>query len=238
MRHTLRWAALLGIVLLALPTFADDAKKDDAKKGDAVPDTKKDLDKDKKAEVTSEKMIAAGQLIGKITSVEESKKIIRLRVTYEVGKINQGEANALAQAQANLLKAKNLQERINAQVEIAKHEANLITYEKKHQDVELHTAEDFKVRLPNPPVQFDEKGQVKKLTPKELKDLKGDSKLAGFPGEFSDLHNDQLVSVTLIKKKDAPRPKPAKGKDTDVDLLADHLPQVSVVLVISEPVGK
>jgi hypothetical protein len=232
MRPSLRWAALLVMFLLTLPAPADDAKK-----GDPAPDPKKDIDKEKKPEVTSEKMVAAGQLVGKILSVDASKKVLRVQVNFEVPKINQGEANALAQAQANLLKARTVQDRANAQLDIAKHQANLVTYEKKHQDVELHTAEEFKVRVANPPTQFDEKGQVKKYTQKELKELKGDPKLPGYPGEFSDLHNDQMISVTLVKKKDASKPK-AGGKDADAALLGDNLPVASMIVVVSEPASK
>ena len=35
-----------------------------------------------------------------------------------------------------------------------------------------------------------------KRSAKELKELKGDSKLPGYPGEFTDLHTDQIVKVT------------------------------------------
>src|SRR5262245_26354038 len=72
-----------------------DAKKDLDKKP-AVPDAKKDLDKkagkkldvsrdlDKKDTATSEKMLKAGQLQGKILTIVESKKSLRLQITFHV----------------------------------------------------------------------------------------------------------------------------------------------------------
>ena len=58
-------------------------------------------------------------------------------------------------------------------------------------DVEVASTDDVKVRQANPPIAYDDKGRPMKRTHKELKELEGDSKLPGYPGEFSDLHRDQ-----------------------------------------------
>src|SRR5215471_4803028 len=68
------------------------------------------------------------------------------------------------------------------------------------QDVKVMSTDDVKVRTKNPPVAYDDKGNKKKYTPKELKELKGDSKLPGYSAEFSDLKQNQIVEVSLVRK--------------------------------------
>jgi hypothetical protein len=99
------------------------------------------------------------------------------------------------------------------------------------------------VRLARPPEQFDDKGKVKRYTAKELKELKGpDPKLPGYQATFSDVREGQIVTVNLVKKKDAParlpprRPKnPRDAKDVDANLLLENLPQISQIMVLLEP---
>ena len=113
---------------------------------------------------------------------------------------------------------------------------SLYTVQKITKDVEVQAVDDVVVRLLNPRGQFDEKGKIKKYTAKELKELRGDSKLPGYKGEFSDLAVDQIVSLTLVRKKsETPKPIKPKGKDADVDLMADLLPQASVIVVVHDP---
>ena len=47
---------------------------------------------------TTEKMVKAGRLVGKVLAVNESKKGLKLEVTLAIPKLNQGALNALAQA--------------------------------------------------------------------------------------------------------------------------------------------
>jgi hypothetical protein len=76
------------------------------------------------------------------------------------------------------------------------------------QDVKVMSTDDVKVRTKNPPVAYDDKGNKKKYTPKELKELKGDSKLPGYSAEFSDLKQNQIVEVSLVRKKGDKEGKP------------------------------
>jgi hypothetical protein len=104
-------------------------------------------------------------------------------------------------------------------------------------DIELSTIEDVKVRLRHPPPKFDDKGKLAKYTAKELQDLKGKENLPGYSGQFSDIASDQVVTLTLVRKKGEPvRPAARpRGKDADADLLTDNLPQVSAVMVEFDP---
>jgi tetratricopeptide (TPR) repeat protein len=87
------------------------------------------------------------------------------------------------------------------------------------QDVKVMTIDDVKIRTKNPPVAYDDKGKIRKYTAKELKVLKGDSKLPGYLAEFYDLRANQIVQVSLVHKK--------SNKTTQ--------PLASVILIISEP---
>ena len=88
------------------------------------------------------------------------------------------------------------------------------------QDVKVMTIDDVKVRTKNPPVQYDDKGNKKKFTSKELKELKGDPKLPGYSAEFNDLKQNQVVEVSLVRKKSD------KGSKQ---------PLASVILIVTQP---
>jgi len=83
-----------------------------------------------------------------------------------------------------------------------------------------------KVRVPNPPLAFEDSGAIKKLTIDEIKKLKGDPSLPGFPGGFSDLKTGQMVQITPLRNKDA--------KPGDPDLKGDKAPYISMVVVVAE----
>jgi hypothetical protein len=245
MRHLARAAAVLLCGGLAMSAFAADKDKADAKKDAA--ETKKAAEKG----VTTEKMYRAGQLAGKVLTVVESKKSLRLQVTLQYPKLNPGALNSLIQAQASMQQAAlnrdpngRAQGILSAQRQMLQAQATLYTMETKTKDVELQTIDDVKVRLAQPPEMFDEKGKPKKYTAKELKELRGpDPKLPGYNAEFSDLHEGQIVTVTLVKKKDAPAKLPPRkpikdpkeAKDIDADLLLENLPQISVILIVADP---
>ncbi len=89
------------------------------------------------------------------------------------------------------------------------------------QDVKVMTIDDVKIRTKNPPVAYDDKGNKKKYTAKELKELKGDDpRLPGYTAEFNDLKQNQVVEVSLVRKK-----SDKGGKQ----------PLASVILIIVQP---
>jgi hypothetical protein len=107
--------------------------------------------------------------------------------------------------------------------------------EKKTQDVEWNAIDDVKVRMANPPPQFDDKGRPKRYTRKELRELKGDDKAPGYPAEFSDLKVGQIVQLNLVKKKGAPRVTPKRGKGADPDPSGEYLPKMSMIIILFDP---
>ncbi|HEV3023158.1 MAG TPA: hypothetical protein VGX76_11855, partial [Pirellulales bacterium] len=75
--------------------------------------------------------------------------------------------------------------------------------------------------------------------------LKGDPPLAGYPGEFNNLHTGQMVTITLMRKKDAKPPAPAKpdpltGKPPapEFDPTADYVPHASQIVIVYENPAK
>src|SRR5262245_17717104 len=240
MRHLLRWVAALmvpAVLLLGSPAGAQ----------------KKDLDKDKDKEkdvVPGEKMLKAGVLVGRVTAVYEDKRTIRLQVTVPLTRLNPGSLQSIQLAQADLARARARGDRaamVNAQRAMLQAQSNLVTMESRLQDIELQAVDDAVVRTARPRGEFDEKGKLKKLTAKQLKELKGpDPKLPGYKAEFGDVAAEQILQVTLVRKKPTgPQPKPevkkGKGKkkggddEAAVDVLADNLPLVSQILILLDP---
>jgi hypothetical protein len=246
----------------------DDAKKGDAKKDDKKGDPKKGDPKKGDAGKTTtkpgarpglgrpgmpgmrgppansntEKMVRSGVVTGRVTAVMEDKKAVRIEVTMYVAKPNPGAAQSIMQAQINLANATTPQAIFQAQQQMMQARSQLVTYQSEQKEYELEATDECKIRLAQPPPQFDDKGRIKRYTPAELRALKGDDpKLPGYSGEFGSLRQDQIVQVTLVRKKDAARPRPGprpQGKEGEVDLLAEHLPQMSMVVVVHEPKDK
>ena len=104
-----------------------------------------------------------------------------------------------------------------------------------HKDITFHAAEEVKVRFNSPPTAFDDKGNPKKYTADELKELKGtgdDAKLVGYAGTVEKLTVGMPVRVTTIlnkPKKEEKKPeekkadddKKAEDKDLDKDKVKD-----------------
>jgi hypothetical protein len=131
-----------------------------------------------------------------------------------------------------------------------------VVYDPK--DVTFHAAEEYKVRRLELPVVFDDKGEPKKYTEEEKKELKGkDKNLPGYEAKPDDLAVGQMVRVTIAKfkkkpdtknttdktdkdkadkdaktDKDAKDPKTEPSKDDDPKMVAN------LVLILAEPVEK
>lgn len=226
----LRWsAALLVPCLLLSAPLANAQKKPPAK--------------DK--EPNSEKMISAGVLVGKVVAIYEDRRAMRLQVNVPVQKLNPGALQGVQQARLNLANARDINAMRNAQMELARAQATLYTVENQSQEVELTAKDDVIVRTNRPREAFDEKGKIRKFTKAELKELKGDDpKLPGYKADYGDIAVEQVLQVTLVKKKGAAAPRPVakkkgKSKDEDpeakVDLLGDNLPQVSMIVILADP---
>ncbi len=250
MRRMIALTAVLSLTLVFCAGPAAHAQK--PKKADA--------DKDKDGETkNSEKTIKSGVVLGKVMNVYEDKKRLRLQVPIPVTTLNPSAAGQIAQAQQQMVQAQYAlrtatsaqgalqarQQMAQAQVALARAQASVYQTKMENKEVEVQAIDDIVVRMAQPKQDFDEKGRVKKYTKAELKELKGDSKLPGYKAEFTDLQNEQIVRVTMVRKKGESAPKPVKkkkGKDEDekpADGLMDANIQVSIIEILREaPVPK
>jgi hypothetical protein len=232
MRRVLRGAALFGLLGL----FVNAGLADEAKKADPPKDQPAKKDEPKKEDPY--KVVSTVQ-VAKIVRLSESTHGLKLSVPTQVP--NQGAAQALADAQRRLQDAIRRNDRnaaINAQRDIAKHQAELVKTEWKEQPEEIDAIEEVKVRVANPPPKFDEKGNIAQYTPKELDELKGpDKKAPGYPGDWSDLKPGQYVQITLVLKKNLPdvAKLKAEGKEITPEIKAEFKPKASLIVVLQEP---
>jgi hypothetical protein len=182
---------------------------------------KKDGDKDEK-KPEGEKYINLGQVAGILTSTGGSESDYAIRVTLHVVEPNPQaqldliKKNAqLMQRQAQIMNVRNPWQRQQQMVQLMRDAqqapANLFTVKEVQHDVRASPADDMKVRLAQPPDAFDDKGNIKKYTAKELKELKGPDNLPGFTGTLEDVKANQLVLVTLARKPVKPADKPKNG---------------------------
>jgi hypothetical protein len=85
--------------------------------------------------------------------------------------------------------------------------------------IDLRVGDHMLVRVQQPPPAFDEKGNFKTYTQKELDELRGpDKRLPGFTGQLGALRQGQMVKVYLAPRTAAPATKDkAKEKDKSKD---------------------
>jgi hypothetical protein len=127
---------------------------------------------------------------------------------------------------------------------------NLYTAKTGRKDFDLQAIEEVKVRVTKPPVEYDEKGNVKEYTKKELKELKGkDSSLPGYTASWDNVSVGQTVKVyfkSKKKKKDKDKDKDKEDKADDKDKKKkdkadapldddDHKPVVRMIVIMKEP---
>lgn len=218
--------------------------------GPAFAQKDKDKDKDPEKEKAPQ-WVTVTKVSGKVMAVYEDKR--KLRIQVAVPKLDAGQVQALANAKASYAQAlanRDGNAMRSAAQQMQQAQARLYTTENK--DFEVQAIDDVIVRTMKPKEEFDDKGRVKKLTKEELKEAKGEgdlAKLAGYKAEFGDLQTDQIVQITVVRKKGAPAPKPKvapkktkdKGKDMDADfdaLAEDVTPQVSFIVIVATPPPK
>jgi hypothetical protein len=111
-------------------------------------------------------------------------------------------------------------------------------------DVEFQAMDDVKVRTMLPPEPFDSKGNIKKFTKEELKELKGkDKTLPGYESSTDILEVGQVVQVTLVTVKQEKAGPKDKGKDKDKEIdkekdkeddKSDKKMQVKMIVVLAD----
>jgi hypothetical protein len=215
------------------PAVNTDDKKDPKKdeKQDAEQKKKEEREKAKELKEAREKekaLLSGFSFVGKLIKVDGNSQgdfTVEVRVPYT--EYNQAEANAAAQDQARIMQImanpamnplQRQQQLAQASASLAQHQSRIYQTKYKTQPIDLRAAETMKVRTAKPPIEYDEKGKVKKFTQKELKELRGSGILPGYISDVSNLQNNQMVKVYLAKKKNAKgEEKMAGKKDKDGD---------------------
>jgi hypothetical protein len=186
---------------------------------------------------TKDKIAAGHPFLAKVKSVEGSTKNFTVEVTYV--EIDRDKVQAHAQYDAKrrleISLIASIQEKqrqlVAHAIEMRKRQADI--YKKATKDLKLEAGEKTKFRTLVLPVDYDEKGKIKKYSKKELRDLKGPNKrLPGYTAEFENLKKDQMVRIYPAKQKYRPR---KKDKDED---LSEHRFKVVMVVIEHEPPGK
>jgi hypothetical protein len=263
-----RWPRLIGLLLLSAlvlpPLAADDKdakKKDDApKQKDAVKKDedapkKKTADKGKEPKEKKEKITWGAELVGRIDVAGTSQRDFTLHVTTKIMEPDYGaqqqyaqQRMQLAQQQARMATARTLQERNNAglqyyqiSLQMAQTQQRLYRPKDHNYDVKLRFAENAKIRLSQPPPDYDDKGNPKKYTARELEKMRGKEGLPGYTAEMEALKSGQTVKVYLKRypvASAAARGKGSKKKDEDDDDLDMSQPEAVMILVLRDPVNQ
>jgi hypothetical protein len=101
---------------------------------------------------------------------------------------------------------------------------------------DIAAADDLKVRVPYPPPATDERGNPKKYTAKELKELKGAGNEWGYSADFDSLKPGQTVRFYLKRPKPPvkqPARKPNATKETDSAEAAK--PVIATIHILAQP---
>jgi hypothetical protein len=255
----------LFLVLLALivPTFAGDEKKEDPKKKDG--DQKKEAKKinvdepDKKGKIEpkeKEKPLVWGVVFdGKLTQLDaNASKDFTVQLTSKVNEPNLDsqrtlarQQQQLAQYQVQLKRARNNNERQQAQrninnvmSQLAQTQQKLFKVKEVKTDYKLRAADDMKVRLLYPAPEYDDKGNLKKFSDKDLKAMKGPGNLPGFTAELDALRTGQMVRIYVARPATPAKGVPTKAKKIDEveDLGSQSRHEVVMVLILGEPQQK
>jgi hypothetical protein len=252
--------AFLTIVGLLVPAMvAQDAKKvkdgDKTDKKDEKTDPeKKDEKKDEKKK--KEKFVYGHKFTTKVLSIKpdssreftvevqelDQKKVAdvniwstqrtqQLALQYTQQVLQQKDANARAQA---LVRYNN--DMVNYKIELAKRQTQVYTAK----NLEVRGGENAKLRSNLPPVEFDDAGNPKKFTKKELEERKDKSGLPGlYPGEFDLLKAGQYVELYMVKQAPAKKEAtPKKKNPDDVDPLPMTMQGQEYILVVIIGTGK
>ena len=266
-----RLPRLLGLLLMAtliLPVLAADdtdpkkkddpaQKKEEAKKDEDTP-KKKTADKEKK-----DKYAWGMELAGKIDVDGGSQRDVTLHVTQTVLEPDFGaqqqysqQQMQLAHQQVRMATARTAQERAQATqqyyqtaIQLAQTQQRLVRPKDLHYDVKLRFADDMKVRLLQPPVDYDDKGNLKKYTAKELQELRGKEGLPGYTGDVESVRSGQIVRVFLARKqvtgnqatkaKSGAKTGAAKGAkkkkdDDETDEVGPARPEIMMLMVLRD----
>lgn len=209
----------------------DDIFGDPKDKKNEKKTTKKQEPKEKPSRLSY-----SGKLVGRVVSTGGTSGIIKLEVTTTMQVPNaDGQRQLLqrqrriAQLQFQIQTARNFQDRQRRMLDLAR-EMNqqppkLYDLKEYKNEVQIRTGEEIKVRVATPEPQYDEKGNLVKMTREFLQKLRGPENLPGFPADRGDLNDNQVVQIyyRLPKVQKAEKKSGKVKKGTDIaDILGQN----------------
>ena len=223
------FVGLVMLALFALPSGAQDKKK---------PAVDVDKDETKAVGESKKKLFASGKIAGKLTQVEGTSKYLTVQVTVKIQKPNLQALQSISNLQAQMAQASQRRD-LNRVLDLQRQLAQQRPYslEDFHHKIELHAADDMKVRMFTLPLEYDDKGKPRKYTAKELADLKEDPKLPGYKADYENLRVGQEVEVTFLRPKTTPKPRAVKDKDRDLVVEEERL-KATMVVILRDPPAK
>jgi hypothetical protein len=215
-----------------------------------------DKDKTEKPEKPADRLVPIGTLVGVVQDTGDSTGQFVVRVILRHLEANPSaheeyirQQEKILRRQDAILKSPDIAQR-SAQMQqlyqeivgLLEREANLFKVKEVEQDVELKLAEDVKVRTAVPAKAYDDKGNIKRYTAKELRELRGKQNLPGYAAEVGDLQVGQRVAVKVaVRRRNPPPKKPGKDEAPKESSLKDMPPPVdeskplAVLIVIADP---
>jgi hypothetical protein len=225
--------ALLGSVLAGQEQEA--AKPDKTDKSEK-PASDKPAAKAKK----KEKLEYGTPYAGKLTKLDGEVQNFTVQVTTVIPDPQrvQDNTNHYNRRMIEISRIRNPSERqrqlLQLQADMQQRQAN--AGKKVTKDVDLQADENLVVRVAEPPTEYDDKGNPKKHTKKELEALKGpDKSLPGYKAEPDQLRKGQTVKVYPAKQKQTKTKSAAKTEDADA--VAER-PKVVMIMIMAEPKEK
>lgn len=235
----------------------DDAKKDAAKKDDEPKkkeDGKDETEKKKSSGGTSGKTktppkeplpkhgpVLSGVKLKAVDSVESRAFTVEILAPdpMKMAQNQQWQMQRMFQIQQSRLSNPNnpaqyLIDMRNFQMEMMQRQAQAVSWK----EIRMQATDATKFRIMQPATEYDEKGNLKKWSKKELDALRGNTEMPGYPAEFDSLRPGQYLNVFLPPLKAAPKssgtPMPKKKLDDDdpaMNAPAERQDSVLVVIV-------
>jgi hypothetical protein len=205
-----------GLVLaLPLPAVARPLPADDK----TAAKTDKTADTSDKTLPSKKDLVKAGEISGKVVKVDATERTITIQISGPNPEVVRaiGELQRQLAAQFYSTNSNRAQQIADLQAQIAQQKENL-------HKVSFQALDDVKVRTAQPPTQYDDKGNPKKLTSYELRALRGNS--WGYASDFDSLKNDQVVTIQFMRKKDKKTTTyQPRSQDTKKDATAPTPPE-------------
>lgn len=222
----------------------DATKKDENKDPEKKTAEKKTAEKDEKKKKAEEERVVYGQTV--VTKIVSMRPESAHEFSVEMKQLDPERVAAFQlwaqQQQFNLSRNPNPQALIQFQIQMQQKQATDIYSNKV---VDVRAVDGIKVRSMYPPQVFDDRGNVKKWTAKELAKLKGTSKLKGYPSDMDALKIGQIVELYFAKTTPPVKTAAAglKGKalakkkidDDDDPAVAKMQPEVVMIVILAEP---